>query len=376
MKLIDVNRHNRKDIQAFLKLPFKIYQDSPQWVPPIMPGERARFKPEFPFNLHSDAAFYLVQSADDQPLGRIAVLEHRPHNDYRSKKDALLYLYEAIDDEEVASALFEAAENWARGRGLNQLLGPKGFMTGDGLGLLVEGFDHPPALGIPYNPAYYPEQWENVGGLSKAADYLSGYVDRDTFDYPERVRRIAEKIAKRRGFHVPVFTSKAEMRKYAEPLMKAYNNAFAPLWAYTPIPENELSALIDRLFLISDPRLMKLVFKGDDVIGFTFIFPDIANALRRSKGELWPLGWLGLLLEQRRTQWLNINGNAILPEYQGLGANAVLYNEIIKALLDSRYNYADLVQVQESNMKMLDDMAQLVPMQLYKRHRVYSKQLD
>ena len=125
MHVTEVNPRNRRDVKDFLKLPFYIYKDIPQWVPPLMPGERARFKPDYAFYTHSDAVFFLVQDDTGRAVGRIAVLEHRPHNDYRSSKDALLYLYESTDDDEVARSLFKAAEDWARSRGLNRLTGPK-----------------------------------------------------------------------------------------------------------------------------------------------------------------------------------------------------------------------------------------------------------
>ncbi len=127
MIINEVQRHNRRDVHAFIHLPFAIYRDIPQWVPPLLPGEWARFKPSFSFYKHSEAAFFLVRDDGGRPVGRVAVLEHRPHNAYRGAKDALLYLYEAIDDDTVAGLLFEAAERWARARGLTRLVGPKGF---------------------------------------------------------------------------------------------------------------------------------------------------------------------------------------------------------------------------------------------------------
>ena len=377
MHLTQVDYHNKRDVRAFLDLPFEIYKSTPQWVPPLMPGERERFKPGFAFYRHSDAAFFLVRDEAGKAVGRIAVLEHRPHNDYRGKKDALLYLYEAVDDDVVARLLFEAAEGWAKARGLTRLVGPKGFLTGDGLGLLVEGFEHPPALGIPYTPPYYPRQWEQIGGLEKEVDYLSAYIDRQSFEYPERLRRIANRIRERRNFRVPVFRTKRQIRAYAKTIQKAYNEAFVTVWAYTPIPDEELEAVVDKLILISDPPLMKLIFKDDALIGFQFAFPDISAAIRRMRGEIWPFGWIALLREQKRTKWLNVNGNAILPDYQGTGANAILYDEMIKSLLDNKqYDYADLTQVQESNWRMLADLQEVVPLNVYKRHRVYRKQIE
>ncbi len=375
MQITEVKRTNRRDVRAFLNLPFKIYRDIPQWVPPLRPGERARFKPSYSFYSHSEAAFFLVRDDNGQPVGRVAVLEHRPHNVYRGKKDALLYLYEAIDSDVVARLLFETAEDWARQRGLTRLLGPKGFMIGDGLGLLVEGFEHRPAIGIPYNPPYYIRQWEEIGGFVKEIDYYSAYVDRETFTYPERVGRIAAKLRERRDFRVPTFRTKRELRAQAPKIKAAYNAAFANVWSYTPIPDEDLQAIVDRLILIADPPLMKLIYQGNNLIGFQFAYPDISAAIQRTKGRIWPLGWIDLLLEKRRTRWLNINGNAILPQYQGTGANAILYDEMIRTLIGSRYQYGDLVQVQETNTRMLSDLAELVPINIYKRHRVYAKPL-
>lgn len=363
---------DRRGIRAFLDLPFRLYADTPQWVPPLRPGERARFSPDYAYYRHSEAAFFLVRDGD-RAVGRVAALEHRPHNAYRGNRDALLYLYEAVDDDEVARLLFEAAGEWAAGRGLDRLLGPKGFLTGDGLGLLVEGFEHRPAIGIPYNPPYYVRHWEEVGGMAKVLDYLSACTDRRDFSYPERIRRIADKIRERRGFHVPTFHTKRALRAQAGAIQRAYNRAFATVWAYTPIPDEELAAVVDRLMIIADPPLMKLIFKGDELAGFQFAYPDISAAIQRTKGRLWPFGWIALLLEQRRTNWLNVNGNAILPEYQGSGANAVLYDEMLKTLLETRYRYADLVQIQENNAAMLADLKALFPVDIHKRHRVYER---
>jgi hypothetical protein len=261
-------------------------------------------------------------------------------------------------------------------RGLTRLVGPKGFVTGDGLGLLVEGFEHRPAIGIPYNPPSYPRQWVEIGGMQKELDYLSAYMDRDSFTYPERVMRVAQKIRERGNFHVPRFKTKAEMRACIKPFQKAYNRAFADVWAYTPIPDEDIEMIVNRILMIADPSLIKLIFKDDDLAGFTFAYPDVSVAFQRIKGRLWPFGWIAVLLEQRRTEWININGNAILPEYRGLGGNAVLYDELIRTLRDSRYQKADFVQVQETNLNMLSDLAEIIPMEFYKRHRVYTKQLE
>ncbi len=375
MEIIEVNRAKRRDVRDFINLPFSIYRDIPQWVPPLMSGERARFRADYAFYKHSEAAFFLVRDKNQKAVGRIAVLEHRPHNEYRHNRDALIYLYEAVDDHEVARLLFDAVEKWARRREMDRLVGPKGFLTGDSLGLLIEGFEHRPAMGVGYNPAYYVEHWETVGGMVKEVDYVSGYVAQSDLVYPERIRRIAEKIRERRGFYVPTFKTKAQVRKYARVIQRAYNQAFASVWAYTPIPDEELEALIGRLVIIAKPELMKLIFKDEELIGFSFAHPDLSAAIQRIKGRLYPFGWLALLRERGRTDWLNLNGNAVLPAYQGLGANAILYDELFKTVLGSPYKHVDVVQMQEDNTRMLADLIETTGAEIYKRHRVYKKLL-
>jgi hypothetical protein len=210
--------------------------------------------------------------------------------------------------------------------------------------------------------------------MAKEIDYLSGFVRRDSYTYPPELRELAERVKQRRGFTVPCFKTRKDLLACVPAIQKAYNIAFADLWSYTPVPDEDMQGLVDRLLVVAEPEMLKLIFKGDDVIGFVFAYPDISAGLQRIKGRLWPFGWLMLLIEKRRTRWLNLNGNAILPQYQGLGANIVMYDELAKTLLhSSQFDYVDLVQVQEDNINMLSDLGKMMILTLHKRHRVYKK---
>jgi GNAT superfamily N-acetyltransferase len=373
MHIQQIGSSDRTAIRAFIRLPFRLYRGVSQWVPPFLPGEWARFdRMRFAFYRHSEAAFLLARDGSGQVVGRLAVLEHRPHNAHRGRYDALLYLYEAIEDDEVARALFDAAARWAHQRGLDRLVGPKGFLTGDGLGLLVEGFEHRPALGIPYNPPYYTRQWEGVGGFRKEVDYLSARIFSKNFVFPERMERIAEAVKRRRNLRVINFRTEAALRAIAPRLQQAYNSAFSQVWAYTPIPDEELSGVIDKLIRLAEPRYFKLVMKDDQIAGFQFSLPDISAGLQRCGGRLWPFGWLILTIERKRTRWANVVGNAVLEPYRGLGANVLLYQAMVESVLSGGFEGVDIVQIQEGNRHMLADMEPL-GLDYYKRHRVYSK---
>ena len=152
MQLIHVDLENRNQIQQFLNLPFQIYAKTPQWVPPLEMDARLMLNPKrHPFYKHSQAAFFLAFDQQLQPAGRIAVLNNRNYNEYNHEETAFFYLFECIYDQQISHLLFQAAFTWAKQQGLNKIIGPKGFTTLDGMGLLVRGFEHRAAFGQPYN---------------------------------------------------------------------------------------------------------------------------------------------------------------------------------------------------------------------------------
>ena len=151
-----------------------------------------------------------------------------------------------------------------------------------------------------------------------------------------------------------------------------YNNAQNPLGAESD--EEEMAWVADELLTIADPRLVKLVMRGEDVIGFLFTYHDVSEGLQKAKGQLWPLGWLHLLMARRRTKWANVNGLGIIPEYQGLGANTVLYTELAKTIKAFGFEHIETVLIGEENYRSFSDNEAL-GVTWYKRHRLYKRRL-
>jgi hypothetical protein len=125
---------------------------------------------------------------------------------------------------------------------------------------------------------------------------------------------------------------------------------------------------------VADPKLIKVIAHGDEVVGFLLGFPDLSAALQRAKGHLFPFGLIDLLLEQKRTDWIALNGAGILPEFQGRGGNALLYVEILKNMKEGRFLHADLTQVAETAVQMRSDLVN-VGGKMYKNHRVFRKHI-
>jgi hypothetical protein len=374
MQVRKLDTSRRSDVRQFIRLPFQLYKDCPQWVPPLVPDMKlALDRQRYPFYRHSEADFLLVES-EGQALARLVVFEHQPYNALRDCRTAFFYYFDAADDAHATDKLFDAAFDWARSRALTEIYGPNGMLRSDGHGLLVEGFEHKPAIGIKYNYPYY-EQLVQGAGLEKSHDYYSGYVHKGQ-DLPQRFYDLAERVKSRRGYRVRSLKSRRELLSLAPVLYHVYERAFVQVWGYYPVDLVEIEAMIRRISLIADPRLIKVVLKGDEPIGFIIAYPDVSAAIQRVRGRLWPFGWILLLIESRSTRWVNFNGVGVLPEYQGVGANTVLYTELARTFKEKhfRFEHGDLVQVAETNGKSLGDLT-AAGFELYKTHRVYRRAL-
>ena len=380
MNIIQLDLHNKKQVDDFLRLPFSVYRDTPPWVPPLQMDERLRLSPKrFPFYKHSQAAFFLgykrSSPVDDgtHPIGRLAVLDNRRYNEFNKTRTAFFYLFECENNLEAATALFNCAFDWARSRGLDRIIGPKGFTPLDGFGLLVKGFEHRPAFGLPYNPAYYVDLIE-AQGFIKDGESVSGYLG-TSIQFPPRIHQLAERLAQRRGLRIARCNTRADLRALVPYLKELYNNSLEGTTGNTPLTDEEVNSMANQLIWLADPKLIKMIMKDEKIVGFLFAYPDISAALQKTRGRLFPFGWQTCLRELRRTDWININGAGLLPEYRGSGGTAILYSEMFKSVSENpRYKHADVVQIGVENENMQREMENF-GINFYKMHRMYCKEL-
>ncbi len=370
IRLIDTS--NRRETKRFLDFPFQLYRNVPQWVPLFdSDAKRMLDRKKHPFYRHSAAEFFIAQQAD-RVVGRLAVLDHRPYNKWNHSHTAFFYLFEAENNRKASQGLFDAAVEWARARGLTQVFGPKGFSLLDGMGLLVKGFEHRPALGIPYNLDYYAGLLEDAGFVG-ASDIVSGYLSPD-FVLPEKVLKIADLVQQRRGLRIARYQKRSDLKHLIGPMKDLYNGALSGTTDTFPITDEEAQLMARQLLMFADPRLIKVVMKDDQIVGFLFGYPDPSAAIQRCKGRLFPIGWLDILIELKRTQWINLNGAGLIEKYRGSGGTALLFAEMYKSVRDSHFCYADVVQIGAENDKMQREIASL-GIDFYKVHRMYRKTL-
>jgi hypothetical protein len=373
MKILEINPQDRYRTQQFIDLPYKIYKDTPQWVPPIVTDTQRIFdKQNNPFYRHSQAAFFLAIAADGSAIGRLAVLNNRHYNEYNHEQTAFFYLFECMHDPDASGDLFEAGFDWARKSGLTSIVGPRGFSSLDGLGLLVKGFEHRPAFGITYNLAYYPELIE-ASGFSPKDDIVSGYLSAEA-QFPENIHKISKLVQQRRGLSIARYRNRRDLHQLVTQLKDLYNGMMQGTTGNVPLTDEEAKSIANQIIWFADPRLIKVIMKEGLPVGFLFAYPDLSAAVQRTKGRIFPFGWIALLLEMRRTEWVNINGAGILEDYRGLGGTAILFSEMKKSITEGKFKHAEIVQIGVENDKMQRELRSL-GIDFYKTHRIYQRPL-
>jgi hypothetical protein len=366
-----INTENKVQVKRFVDLPYRLYKDCPQWVPPLyMDAYLPLNRKKHPFFEHSEADFFLAVR-DGEVVGRICAGINKLFNDYHNKKTAQFYFFDAINDLEVAKCLFDAVIDWAKQRGMDTLVGPKGLSPFDGYGVLVEGFEHRQMMTMMnYNYDYYPKLIEALG-FEKEVDFVCCYLPAESFKMPERVERIAKRVIERGDLWVKNFKSKRELVGWAPRIGYTYNKAFIHNWEYYPFTEGDVKYAVNNVFLAADHRLIKLIMHKDEIVGFLFAFPDVSAALQRARGRLLPFGIVDILLDMKRTKTVSGNGMGILPEFQGKGGNALLYYEMGKTVLGfNQFQHVEMTQVAETAVQMRADLKNLNGVE-YKNHRVF-----
>jgi hypothetical protein len=254
------------------------------------------------------------------------------------------------------------------------IIGPKGLSVLDGYGILTEGFEHRQLMNmVNYNLPYYPQLIEALG-FNRENDFLSCYLELSKFNLPERVHKIAERVIERGTLSVKKFQNKKELIAYAQKIGKAYNKAFVNNWEYAPLTEREVQLVLDNIMAIANPKLIKIILHDDDVVGFLLGFPDVSEGLQRANGNLFPFGIIHILRSLKKAKLIAFNGAGILPEYHGIGGNALLYSEMDKTLKEFAFDSVDMTQIAETAEQMRADLINLggVP---YRNHRVYRKDI-
>ena len=370
LKIVPFAPENTHLRSQFMRLPFRLYRDDPNWVPPLMMDLRRVFnRKQNSFYQHGEVQFLLALE-NGRPVGRLAVLYNKSAQPDFEQDTANFYLYETSSNPQITKRLFDTGIEWARAHGLKHIIGPKGMSPLDGLGMLVRGFEHRPAFGIAYNPEYYPKFLMDYG-FRQTGEIGSGYLDSHNINLPDKVFKAAELVQERKGFRVLQLHSRKDLRNAMTLLGEMYNGALQGTEGNVPLSNEDLSTITQGLLWIAQPELIKLILKDDQPVGFLLAYPDISAGLQATGGRVFPFGWVRLLWEKYHTRWVNINGAGIVAEYRGMAATALLFAELYRSVTGSgQFSHAEVVQIGDENERMRREL-QGIGIEFYKTHALF-----
>lgn len=353
----------------FIEMPFVLYRRDPNWVPWFDKDIIAFIDRHHPVFEHSIGEFF-VALKDNQVVGRIFVFDNVRYNQTHSINSAYFYFVDFIDDGQVVERLLQKAIDWAKARNLSSLMGPMGLGGVTGVGLLVAGFDQRAAMTMMmYNHAYYAQHFEEFG-FTKLIDNFSFYLP-TTATLPDIIVQSAADLLKKGECRVLEFKSKKQLLEIADDIVFVFAQTLSDHAGNYELSANELAFLKNSLVQIADPRLIKIITYKDKVIGFLFGFHDLSAAMQRAGGKLNLWSTFRLLREYKKADRILINGMGILPDFQGTGANTLLYAEIEKTIRKyTQFKHLEMVQIQETTAKMLSNVETLEG-EILKTHRVY-----
>lgn len=320
--------------KKFLKFPYKLFKDDKMWVPSLLMDEKVTFnKKKNPVFEFCESKIFLAYKGEEM-VGRIVGILNNKSNEIWKQKRMRFGWFDYIDDVSVAQALLNAVESWAKEKGLNEIVGPMGFTDMDKEGMMVEGFDTNCPMACYYNPSYYPPIIEQLG-YKKEVDWIQ-YEIQANQPIPEKVAKVNELIKNKYNLKIVDNLSKKKIcNLYGNKIFNLVNRSFADLFGYVPLNEKQIKFYIGQYFTFIDPKLVCfIVDEKDDVVAFGVSMPSFSQALRKSKGKLFPFGWYYFLKALKNYDYIDLYLNGVDPDWQNKGVHSLYYVEMNRRYIE------------------------------------------
>jgi GNAT superfamily N-acetyltransferase len=369
------------DFRAFFEFPWVLYQNEPNWVPPLLSMRRELLdrqkNPAWEY-LEGD---HFTAWRGDQLVGTISAHINHRHNEFRQEHIGWFGTFEVYNDQEAASALLNTAAEWVKAKGYTAIRGPQSFTTHEEVGVLVNNFT-PPMILMPYNPPYYQTLIEQTSGFEKAMDVHSVYYDREVsqkYDSIPKMEKIVQRAIERSGIGIRPIDLKRKREEFAI-FKNIYNAAWERNWSFVPMTERELDGLIESLGMFFEPSMAFFATVHGEIAGFALAIPDFNEVLhkvypRPGVPEVWSLlqaGYYWKIKKMIRGVRLPLMG--VLEEHRGKGLEMLMLLTMFKALEPTQYRYLDASWILETN-QLLSIVAKIGGFP-YKTHRFYEKKLS
>ncbi|MFH1194426.1 MAG: GNAT family N-acetyltransferase [bacterium] len=362
-----------RELNKFIKFPFKLYSKNKYWVPPLLLEEKKIFRkdknPAFDF---CEAAFWLAYK-DGKIVGRIGGIINKRYNELLNKNIARFGFVEFIDDEEVSSKLIQTVEEWSRKQGATSIHGPLGFTDMDPEGMLIEGFNELATIATIYNYPYYPAHIEKLG-YTKDNDWVEFELIPKN-EIPEKVERIA-KISYQR-YHLKKLEAKKpkDLLPYAHDVFHVLNESYKNIYGFVQLTKKQIDGYVKQYFGFIKPDFVPIILnEKNEVVAFGITMPSLSLAFQKACGRLFPLGFIHVLRAMKKNDRADLYLTGVRPDYQDKGVNAILIYEMNKIFPQNNITRVESNPEMETNAKVQAQWRFYEGRQ-HKRRRCFIKEL-
>lgn len=365
----------KSKIREYVDFGIDLYKDSPYYVPNLVFDEIHTLLPSKNPAYQDCRAQCFMAYRDGKPAGRITAIINDRLNAKTGRKEARFGFVDFIDDSEVVDCLFSTAEQWARDRGMTEIIGPMGFTDMDREGMLVAGFEEMGTMATIYNYPYYPKHIERLG-YKKDSDWIEFRITVPE-KVPEKMTRVAEVVKKKFNLRVLKYTSPKKIKEdYGRALFHLINEAYANLYGYCSLSEKQIDYYIDMYLNILRLEYVSVVVDSNDqLIGVGISIPSLSEALRKSSGRLFPWGWARILHAMHgKNDVVDLLLVAVKPEYQSKGVNALFFHDLCNIYIKNGVKFAESNIELESN-KSVQSQWDYFDKRQHRRRRAYRKKL-
>ncbi|MCD6116978.1 GNAT family N-acetyltransferase [bacterium] len=361
------------DLREFISFPYKLYAENKYWVPPLRFDEintlRKDKNPAFDF---CEAKYWLAYKGG-KVVGRIAGIINNRYIAKWKNKYARFGWIDFVDDEEVTKALLDTVENWAKEKGMEAIEGPLGFTDLDYEGMLVDGFEELGTMASIYNHPYYPEYMEKHG-YQKEIDWVEFEI-KIPKKVPEKIKRIANISLQRNKLKVLKTRKRKDLLPYAKDMFNVLNMSYENIFGFVPLTEKQIDVYVKQYFGFIRPEYISMILDKDDrVAAFGITMPSFSKALQKAKGRLFPFGFIHMLKAMKNNDVIDLYIIGVRPDMQGKGVNAIMFNEIMKIIINKKFVKAETNFELENNYKVQAQWKYFEKRQ-HKRRRCYIKHM-
>ncbi|MGI6021126.1 MAG: hypothetical protein ACOX71_06625 [Lachnospiraceae bacterium] len=367
---------SKADLRKFVDYPNILYRDDERFVPAFYGDDLADWdKEKNPAFEYCEARAFLAYR-NGEIVGRIGAILSRKSNEIWNTNRMRFTQVDFIDDPEVSKKLFETVENWAREKDCSQVHGPLGFCDMDREGMLVDGFDRRSMFITYYNHPYYIDHLSSLG-YSKDVDWVEYKipVPKKGDEFYRKVHKIAGRILEKGSYSVVDISRKSKVKPYVKKVFQLLNEAYADLYSVVDLNERQIDKYVDKFLpLINKDYICIIVDKNDEVVAFGVSAPSMASAMQKSRGRLFPTGWIGVLKSLRKNTVVDLLLIAVKPELQKTGLNAVVLDHIMMSCIKNGIEYAESGPMLELNVKVLSQW-KMFKLEPHKRRRCFIKDI-